>query len=1449
MNGVDRLAELNRQFVSRNNNAVPTSSLNPNLPNTAPFSNIPERVSPTNNTPKPTRDELGIPNPHASLAKKSSIIPKLLWGFSPQYESCRMESVRRVMMEIEEVSSRYDNYSTKLKRDQRAGIANLRESRDSDIEYQQNKKAEILNRARDTEQEFFNRKDSEIIRELNQIENEKNSVVATYEEKIKNSMDICKLLITDIDNLIEAVNIDPNTIQFEKDVSIYQNLLNELITITDVAEVYAEMRNSLIQDILETGDQTLIGKVSHYSDNSLTTLAASSLVLTSFIPIVTLAASMKFTKKLYSTFTLKNKMDNTLSKVKSLKYQLLKYYTYLKDLPAFDTSIYDRRMSNKLQEIEESYYYEQQSLSEELQSLRARANSLTEDDIIRSFEDQEKILNERMEAEFEKLRNEYTNKYESLKEKLKEEKEEFISNNTTNEIRNTQVEDCFENIKDKKSKLLDYLMYEDYTSMVLSENNINSDAPEEVARARYDEDIENIYIPRYEYVKDIHETYDEFNQDYLDALKEEDQLYYLDYGKLNFGTIIPNLATVPKDLNEIYKGTDLGENSILFVYDSEQEEAVLLNYVQSLIQQICSTMHPSSVEIAIINENMSTQMKEVAIDTSFIKDGKKIQNGNYVTVMSLSQIEEYRRLCQRTFLNRQTNELAGGYSLKDRIAEKRKNGSMTPKYYITVITSGEDTSEFDVYSNSSADTGMINFRFIKRRVLLKENRNPSSPSEKYTIDDKLKDKFQKIPIIIDVAQVFPDGVALLGIYNKNTKGFAKLLYTPKPRQKIIEDTAYLKDRHINMASAKPMFTVSEFILQLTGGKYYTETTEKFIKMYPGREDGDVSKMNPIIIDETAYPHVYIAGTTGGGKSVHLSAIVNVWKVLYSNKELSIMYYDFKKVEAMLHARPYSWANCSMISGSETGEYIISVMGEIVREMTERYETFGKVGANKYSDFRKILQKRIDRAKDEDDLELVAELEKYWLPRMVIIIDELKAGFTLGDAVADAIKKSLHDILAKARAAGMHLLCLSQSDPSDIPEADFNLFAIRGCTKATKDISQAVIGNDFCARQENQYLGFVGYNDNISREEQYNRAYLTPFSQDEDTWKYSKITYDITKERFPNMLKEPVIYSDDDPVYYDDLERYERENGTSTREINLGNKVKYMPKYKPATLDIAIESNSNIAFISAQRERKLNFLRLQARFANIHQIPCVTFFSKAVPESFDVDNLYNRFLLQETVYKDKNNKVVKPNIITEDAYNELSKDPSFNKETTHTRKMWDAMLENGELKKEIRDVKYYDASFYGKATRKSDSETMVGLIKSTLTMLINAKKNKYSNTPKSDMPLHFINIYDPELDGYIVESRSFNSDQEFKLLLSEAPEYGIIVTTLTSQGYKFGSQDYYRYMIGAQPGQQNDDIREFKRLESTLGIVVDKVLVENTFKVKFAVERGSEDNSLLKLLKG
>ena len=57
------------------------------------------------------------------------------------------------------------------------------------------------------------------------------------------------------------------------------------------------------------------------------------------------------------------------------------------------------------------------------------------------------------------------------------------------------------------------------------------------------------------------------------------------------------------------------------------------------------------------------------------------------------------------------------------------------------------------------------------------------------------------------------------------------------------------------------------------------------------------------------------------------------------------------------------------------------------------------------------------------------------------------------------------------------------------------------------------------------------------------------------------------------------------------------------------------------------------------------------------------------------------------------------------------------------------------------------------------------------------------------------------------------------------------------------------MIGAQPGQQNDDIREFKRLESTLGIVVDKVLVENTFKVKFAVERGSEDNSLLKLLKG
>lgn len=385
--------------------------------------------------------------------------------------------------------------------------------------------------------------------------------------------------------------------------------------------------------------------------------------------------------------------------------------------------------------------------------------------------------------------------------------------------------------------------------------------------------------------------------------------------------------------------------------------------------------------------------------------------------------------------------------------------------------------------------------------------------------------FYKVPNYIEVESVSENGSAVLGIYTKNGKEYAKVKYTKRKREDIRNITSYLDRRYKESLKNAVPRTIDEFIATLTKGKYWTEDATDGIKIYFGYEDGDMSKLNPVVFNEQDKPHMFIGGITGGGKSVLLSAAMNVLKATYSPKDVCVWYYDFKKVEAGLHAKPYKWSHCSCISGSETSDYVITVMRRVKELMEEQYSAIQKAGCNNLSGYLRKLRNIIAELRASGDNERADYIEVRLPQRIVFIVDEYMAGLNKGEEAKQEMLKTTEDILSLGRAAGLHMLALSQSPPKGLPDSLYNLFAIRGCTKATKDVSVAVLGNDFASRQENQILGFMGVNDNLSREEIYNKMYLVPLSLEKQTFKYSKITYDMADEICPEYKRTPVVYSE------------------------------------------------------------------------------------------------------------------------------------------------------------------------------------------------------------------------------------------------------------------------------------------------------------------------------------
>ena len=165
---------------------------------------------------------------------------------------------------------------------------------------------------------------------------------------------------------------------------------------------------------------------------------------------------------------------------------------------------------------------------------------------------------------------------------------------------------------------------------------------------------------------------------------------------------------------------------------------------------------------------------------------------------------------------------------------------------------------------------------------------------------------------------------------------------------------------------------------------------------------------PVVADLATMPHLLIAGTTGSGKSVCITALTACLVMNNSPEDLKLAMIDPKRVELMrFNGLPHLMGNV------ETEiERILGVLRWATAEMDYRY---------------KLLEKARARNIDSYNLKMKRQGKKT-LPKVVILIDELA---DLMISAPDQTEHTLVRLAQKARAIGIHLIVATQRPSTDV----------------------------------------------------------------------------------------------------------------------------------------------------------------------------------------------------------------------------------------------------------------------------------------------------------------------------------------------------------------------------------------------------------------------------------
>jgi S-DNA-T family DNA segregation ATPase FtsK/SpoIIIE len=167
--------------------------------------------------------------------------------------------------------------------------------------------------------------------------------------------------------------------------------------------------------------------------------------------------------------------------------------------------------------------------------------------------------------------------------------------------------------------------------------------------------------------------------------------------------------------------------------------------------------------------------------------------------------------------------------------------------------------------------------------------------------------------------------------------------------------------------------------------------------------------DPVAADLVGMPHLLIAGTTGSGKSVLMTAVATC--LLFNNTpaDLQLVLIDPKMVELVrFNGVPH------LVGRVETDlNRIIVVLRWCTQEMDRRYRELEKEGARDLEAYNRKMRKRRDGRT---------------LPRLIVMIDELA---DLMMMAPDQTERTLVRLAQMGRATGIHLVVATQRPSTDI----------------------------------------------------------------------------------------------------------------------------------------------------------------------------------------------------------------------------------------------------------------------------------------------------------------------------------------------------------------------------------------------------------------------------------
>jgi len=180
---------------------------------------------------------------------------------------------------------------------------------------------------------------------------------------------------------------------------------------------------------------------------------------------------------------------------------------------------------------------------------------------------------------------------------------------------------------------------------------------------------------------------------------------------------------------------------------------------------------------------------------------------------------------------------------------------------------------------------------------------------------------------------------------------------------------------------------------------------------------------PVVTNLAKMPHLLIAGATGTGKSVGLNTMI--LSLLYKNNpaELKFIMIDPKRIELSHYEGIPHLIHPVVMDPKEA----LPVLKWAVMEMEMRYELFKNHGAKGIESFNKKVRKETKEAKPTLACMKQAEDNQGFLPKIVIVIDEMADLMMVNREVEVYIAR----LAQMARAAGIYMIVATQRPSVDV----------------------------------------------------------------------------------------------------------------------------------------------------------------------------------------------------------------------------------------------------------------------------------------------------------------------------------------------------------------------------------------------------------------------------------